>query len=173
MTQRVESKRLKDLIRLFGGMQKLQEQLRGLIAAKVDAMKRADITAVGEWCRQEQVLAKQLAEREVARRRIMDAMRKELGLPDKDARAVTVSQLASRMSESQRSILQDAADRLRKVALQVVQANRVAGIVSREILNHLKLVFASVKPKEGQPIGYSGDGAPVGSGKMQILETVA
>ncbi len=173
MTRRVESKRLKDLIKLFAGMQKLQEQLRGLIAAKVDAMKRADISAVGDWCRQEQVLAKQLAEREVARRRIMDAMRKELGLPDRDARAVTVSQLASRMSESQRSTLQDAADRLRKVALQVVQANRVVGIVSREILNHLKWVFASVKPKEDQPLGYSGDGAPMGSGKMQIFETVA
>ncbi len=173
MTRPVESKRLRDLIRLLGGLQKLHGQLRSLVEVKIDAMKRADIAAMGELSRQEQTLAERLATYEESRRRLMEAMGEELGLSSQAARAITVSQLASRLSQPQRSLLRDAAGKLREVASQVAQANRVAGVVSREILNHLKFVFASVRPKEGQPVGYCGDGAPVGSGKMQIFETVA
>lgn len=172
MGQSLQSKRLRNLIRLLGGLQELHEKLRSLVEAKMDAMKRADVAAMSEVARDEKATAKRLAECEVSRRRLMEAMGKELGLTPQQGQALTVSQLASRLSESDRSILHDAAEKLREVASRLAQVNRVVGVLSREILNHLKWVFASVKPAGQQPVGYSGTGALVGTDKRRIFETV-
>jgi len=143
-----------------------------LIQSKNDAMKRADIPAMRDLNDQEQTVVKQLQERDGFRRQLMDAIGEELGLPPRSARALSVSQLASRLPEPARTNLLDAAGKLRRAVSQVVQANCVAGAVSREILNHLKWVFASVRPAEEKPVGYSGQGVPVGPCDTRILETV-
>ena len=172
MTRAVEPKRLKDLIKLMGGLQRLQERLLTLIRSKIDAMKRADAPAMRDLNDQERTVAKQLHERDGLRRQLMDAMGEEMGMPSGTARALSVSQLAARLPEPGRTTLLDAAGSLRKVMSRVAQVNRIAGAVSREILNHLKWVFASVRPAEGRPVGYSGDGAVVGSSQSRIFETV-
>ncbi len=172
MTRGVVPKRLRDLVKLLGSLQRLQGQLLILIQSKIDAMKRADIPAMRDLNDQEQTVVKQLQERDGFRRQLMDAIGEELGLPPRSARALSVSQLASRLPEPARTNLLDAAGRLRGAVSQVAQANRVAGAVSREILNHLKWVFASVRPAEGKPVGYSGQGVPVGPCDTRILETV-
>lgn len=172
MTRGMVPKRLRDLVKLLGSLQRLQGQLLILIQSKIDAMKRADIPAMRDLNDQEQTVVKQLQERDGFRRQLMDAIGEELGLPSRSARALSVSQLASRLPEPARTNLLDAAGRLHRAVSQVAQTNRVAGAVSREILNHLKWVFASVRPAEEKPVGYSGQGVPVGPCDTRILETV-
>ncbi len=172
MGQSLQSKQMGNLIKLLGGLQELHEKLRSLVEAKIDAMKRADIAAMGDVTRREQAATKRLVECHASRRRLMEAVGRELGLAPRNAQAITVSQLASRLAEPESSILRDAAGKLGEVASRLAQANRVAGVLSREILNHLKWVFASVKPAGRQPVGYSGTGALVGNDKRRIFDTV-
>lgn len=172
MTKCAEPKRLKDLLKLLGGLQKLHEQLLELVQAKMDTMRRADISGMRELNERERTLAKRLQQREGLRCQLMDQIGNELGMPPRTARAIPLSQMASRIPEPGRERLLDAAQRLRQVVAQVARGNRVVGVISREILNHLRWVFASVTPKEEKPVGYSVDGLLVGSSKVRIFETV-
>ncbi|MGB2986517.1 MAG: flagellar protein FlgN [Phycisphaerae bacterium] len=172
MTKAIEPKRLQDLLRLFSSLRKLQEHLLALVQSKIDAMRRADIPAMRELDERERAIAKRLHQREGLRRQLMDAIGEEMGLPPQTARALTVSQLASRLPGPQRPGLLNAAEKLREAASKATQVNRVAGVISREILNHLKWVFASVKPADGEPVGYAGDGALVAPAETRIFETV-
>ena len=172
MRRHVEPKYLRDLLRLLDGLQRLHGQLLTLIRSKIDAMRRAEISAMRELSEQEQTLARRLEEREGLRRQLMDAIGEQLGLPPRAARALSVSQLASRLPEGQRADLLDTAGKLREAVAKVAQANRVAGAISREILTHLKWVFASVRPADVRPVGYSGDGEAVGTLDARIFETV-
>jgi hypothetical protein len=172
MTQTVEPRRLNDLVRLMGVLERLHEGLLTLVQAKIDAMKRADMPAMSALKDREQAVVRQLREREGLRRQLVDWMGEEMGLPSREARAWSVSQLAARLSEPGRTKLLDAAGGLRQVISRVAQANRIAGAVSREILNHLGWVFASVRPVEGRPVGYSGRGAVVAASQTRIFEIV-
>jgi hypothetical protein len=102
----------------------------------------------------------------------MDTIGKDMGLSASTARAMPVSQIASRVPKASRDRLLDVARGLRDVIAQVAQANRVAGAVSREILGHLTWVFSSVRPAGDKAVVYSGRGATVGSAETRIFETV-
>lgn len=167
-----EPKRLKDLIRLLGGLQRMHEQLLKLVRDKIDAMRRADIAALRTLSQQEQSLAGRLQAREGLRRQLMDTIGKDMGLSASTARAMPVSQIASRVPEASRDRLLDVARGLRDVIAQVAQANRVAGAISREILGHLTWVFSSVRPAGEKAVVYSGRGGTVGPAETRIFETV-
>ena len=172
MSRPSESKRGRDLLKLLESLQNLFEQLLGLVQSKFEAMRRADVPAMQALSERERELAAHLHEREGFRRQLVGAMSEELALPPETARALAVSQIASRVSKPQQKGLLDAAERLRLTVSKVTQANRVAGAVSREILNHLKWVFASVRPKDAEPAVYAGDGALVARANNRIFETV-
>jgi len=168
----MEPTRLKDLIRLFGVLKDLHGQLLVLIQLKMDAMRRADLAVVNELNQREQAMVRRLEEREGLRRPLMDSIGAELGLPSRAARELTVSQLAARLSEPARRSLVDAANELRAVVAQVARLNRVAGAFTRDVMNHLKWVFASVRPKEDGPSGYTGMGVAATAADLRIFEAV-
>ena len=172
MTKTIEAKRFRDFLRLLDALATMNEQLFTLVGSKIDAMKRADLHAMRECGEREREMVQRMQEREGLRRQLMDAIGEELGLSSRSARALSVSQLASRLTEPQRAALIDAADRVRKAVLKVTQVNRVAGVVSREILHHLKWIFASVRPRDEKPAGYAGDGVLVPNYGTPMFETV-
>ena len=172
MTKTIEANRLRDLLRLLDTLATMNAQLFTLIGSKIDAMKRADLHAMRECGERERDMVQQMQEREGLRRQLMDAIGEVLGLSSRSARALSVTQLASRLVDPQRAALTEAADRVRKAVFKVTQANRVAGVVSREILHHLKWIFASVRPRDEKPAGYAGDGVMVSNCGTPMFETV-
>lgn len=172
MTTLPEPKRLKDLIKLLHVLRGLQEELLTVVQGRIDAMKRADIAGLSTLGGRELAIVKRIQEREGLRRQLMDAIGDELGLPSGTARTMTISQLAARVSPDAHDALRKAADDLRDVAMRTAQSNRIAGVVAREILLHMKWVFAAVRPKDAPPVGYAGDGALVGRSDSRIFETV-
>ena len=163
---------IRELIKLLEMMRERYETLLRLTRAKTDAMERVDLAAMRELDGREERLVRQLQEREGFRRQLMDKIGSSLGLSSQAARALSVSQLADRFSEPFRSNLLKAATELRAVTTRSVQANRMMGVVSREIINHLGWVFASVRPAESRPAAYTGDGAPVRFSNTRIFEAV-
>lgn len=172
MSEATVPNRLADLLKFFNVLVGLHDELLALIRAKVDAMKRSDIQRMQALTEQEHSLAKRIHEREGYRRQLMDAIGEQLRLPPRAARALSVSQLAARMPEPQRSKLLEAANRLRAGVTRTAAANRVAGTIARQISSHLRWVFASVKPREDGSNGYSDDGEPVARMGTKILDAV-
>ena len=172
MVTAITNEHLRDLTRLLGHLRDLQDRLAGLVQAKVDAMKLADMAVMRELGAKEQAIVAEINEREGLRRRLMDVIGKELGMPEGAARVMTVSQLAARLPAAQATSLTTAAEALRGAVARLAQVNRVSGSATRLILNHLKWVFASVRPKDGKPVAYAGDGAPVGPLGAQLFEAV-
>lgn len=149
-----------------------QAQLLDCIESKLDAVRRADVPAMQDLYRKEATLVSQIRERDGFRRQLMDRIGCELGWPVGAGRALHISKLASRVTAAERAPLLDAARELRDAALAVQRANRVTGAVSRELLNHLRTVFASVVPKNDSPVGYTGDGAVVCQSDVRVFEAV-
>lgn len=172
MTTTTEPKRMKDVIKLLRVLHTLHTELLATVQGRIDAMKRADVRTLSELGERETAIVQRIEEREGLRRQLMDAVGEELGLPSMAARAMTVSQLAARLPVESRDALLQVGNDLRDVVTRTAQANRVAGAIAREVLNHMKWVFAAVRPKDANPAGYAGDGALVGRCDSRIFETV-
>lgn len=153
--------RVRDLVRLLDQMRSLYGQMFTLIDEKLVAMRRSDVAVMTHASTKERVLADRLGEREGLRKQLMDAVGEEIGLASKSGRRMTVSQLASRLADQEKTALLAAADRLRQEVAKVAQANRVAGVVAREVVSHLRWIFAAVRPCEEEPAGYSMSGVVV------------
>lgn len=172
MKTTVEVKQVADLIRLFGAMEKLQTKMLELVGEKIDAMKRADLAGLHRLREQERALVERIREREGLRCQLLDLIGRGLGLPAPAGRALSVSQLAERIPLSEKKNFMDAALRLRSVVFHLAHANRLAGVISREVLNHVRWVFASVRPAESPTSGYAVDGARKSEPDARILEAV-
>lgn len=165
-------KRLNDLIQLLEQTRDLYEQLLQTIQTKIDAMRHADLHEMREQTQQEHALAKRLHEREGLRCQIMELIGIELELSAPQARAMTMSDLSRVVSKSDAQRLMEISNALRDTVTRVAQANRIAGTTTREILNHLKWVMDSVKPRDDQPASYTGDGTLVPSQGTKLFEAV-
>ena len=166
------TKRLNDLIRLLEQTRDIYEQLLQTIQTKIDAMRHADLNEMREQTLQEHALAKLLHEREGLRCQIMELIGIELHMSASQARAMTMSDLSKSVSKSDAKRLMEISGTLRDTVTRVAQANRVAGTTTREILNHLKWVMDSVKPKDDQPINYTDDGTIAPSHDTKLFEVV-
>ena len=163
---------MNDLIRLLEQTRDIYEQLLQTIHTKIDAMRHADMNEMREQTLQEHALAKLLHEREGLRCQIMELIGIELQMSASQSRAMTMSDLSKAVSKSDAKRLMEISDTLRDTVTRVAQANRVAGTTTREILNHLKWVMDSVKPKDDKPISYTGDGTIAQSHDMKLFEVV-
>ena len=165
-------RRIEDLIKLLNRLSTLHEDLLGTIRRKIDAMKRADIDDMRAFGEKEQSIVVKISEREGLRRQLMDLIARDLKLPARSARAVSLKQLIARIPTRCQSTLSEAGDRLRRCMTRVAAANRVAGEIARQIVTHLKWVFGSVRPDEGEPVGYSRTGMSVSNTETLLLDAM-
>ena len=172
MKETIKPTLLRDLLSLLGDIETLHGELLGSINGKVEAMRKNDHAVMRELGKREHSLVATIHEREGLRRQLMDVIGKEAGWPARTARGLSTSQLASRLSEPQRSQLIDAGNRLRQVVSRVARTNRVAGQIAGRILNHLQWVFASVKPRGENPVGYTGSGGLMDTSTTLVFDTV-
>lgn len=167
-----ERSRLADLFRLMDALASLHAELERAIVAKIEAMRRADVVCLQYAAKREQAVVERVREREGLRKQLMDAVGVELGLPAGQGRKLTISKLASKLTESSRVALWRHADTLRRSVASAAQANRVAAVATRDLLHHLQWVFAAIRPAGAPPMTYSRRGTMVPSGGTMLLETV-
>jgi len=157
---------------LLDSIRSLHESLEGVIRLKLEAMRRADLPAMQTAMDREQTLTARLRERDGLRRQLMDAMAKEMGLTVEPGRVLTVSRLAQGIKASSRKTLWACANALSAALARTAQANRVAAVTTRALINHMQWVFASVRPAGGSSGVYSDRGTEVPKGGTLLLETV-
>ena len=172
MAKALQPQRTKDLVRWLHHVQRLHQQLLSVVRAKIDAMRRADLPALRDLGERERVVVQRLHKRQALRPQLMDEIGEEMGLSQRTTHALSMSQLASRLSAAHGARVLAAAEGARRAMTQVAQANRVAGAVSRELINHLRWIFAAVKPKDAEPAGYRGDGGACPPADLRIFEAI-
>jgi len=168
----VDLRRLRDLVRLFDGLRMLHDELFHVLESKIDAMRRADVTGIQSAGEREQVIVLRMQEREGFRRQLMEAIGGDLGLSAKAARSLTVSQLAARLPDPERNLVVNAGSRLQTVMAKSAQANRLAATIARDVVQHMKWVFAAVRPADAVPVGYTGRGRTVVIDDASLFEAV-
>ncbi|MBI1827729.1 MAG: flagellar export chaperone FlgN [Planctomycetes bacterium] len=171
MTATIETKRISDLCRLFEQLRALYEELGGILQSRLAAMRRADVPAMEDCACQEQIVVRQLQERLGLRSQLMEAVGATIGLPKPAAKQLSMTQLFAYLNESQKSALRTVADALRSAMLAVSNLNRVAAAATREVLNHLRFVFAAVRPVGDGPC-YSFAGGRMAVGGAIAFETI-
>lgn len=161
----VEPQRVAKLLDVLRAHEALHRDLLAVVQSKIDAMRNSQIEEMQRLGLREQTLVALIQQREAQRRSLLDEIGKDLGYTSNRIQSLSMSQLAPRLDQSSqpdeghRAALSDATERLRSVMSQLARANRIAGAVSRGILNHLKWVFASVKLSREEANGYCGNGA--------------
>lgn len=164
--------RLRDLVRLLDDLERMTGELHDRVQAKVDACRSGDTAAIAALVECEQALIHRLRERDGLRRQLMEQIAAEWNMPPRAARMLSLAALAARVSEPVRAQLEGAAGRMRASAMKLVRANRVAGIITREVLAHLNLVFEQVASSVRQPVGYAANGAVVSGVRDKLIDAV-
>lgn len=164
--------RVTDLIILLDKMCGLHVELLEAVQDKTDAMKRADIHAVREACDKERALVQRIHEREGLRRQLVDVIAPRLGIAEATVRTMSVSQLATHVLSPDSDKLNKTAIKLREVMERLARANNTAGVIARNLVGHLRWVFASVRPSDETPVCYLVDGAVVSRSDTKIFEAV-
>jgi len=102
----------------------------------------------------------------------MTMIDKDTGVPASGSTSLTVSELIARIDRTWGMRIQVKARSLREVMMQLIQANRVAAIITREILAHLQHVFGSIGSSMCQPVGYGASGSMVTDVEHAIFDAV-
>jgi len=164
--------RLRDLVKLLGDLHGLHQELLQAVRGKTDAMRRGEIVRIQQCADIERSLVVRIQEREGLRSQLMELIGNDLGLSARSARVISASQLAKRVDEPYRERITEAAGDLKSTMAQLARENRVAGLIARDVLGHLRGIFESIGASVRRPVGYGADGALVAGADRQIIEAV-
>lgn len=164
-------KGLPELVRLLDELSELHERLEVTIHEKLAAMRKADLHVMRDASGRQKAIMDRIGERVGLRRQLMDMIGAQIGLPKNTARVMTMSQLAARVGAAEGQRLKAAARRLADAMAPVAKANRSAGAMTARVIEHLDLVFASIRGDD-EPAGYNRRGGARGARDAMLFEAV-
>lgn len=163
---------LTGLLTLLDRLERMHRDLLEVIREKIEKMRSSNLDGMRDCITREAALVQEVAEQEGLRRQLMVSLGQEMGIAPYQARTMNVRELARRVEASRREPLLAAAERLRGTAAQVAEANRVAGLIAREILRHFRHVFAAMTCLENAPGGYTPRGQRQAGAGQKLLDAV-
>lgn len=172
MKTRSANERLTGLLTLLDRLERMHRDLLEVIRDKIEKMLSSNLDGMRDCIAREAALVQEVAEQEGLRRQLMVSLGQEMGIAPGQARVMNVRELAGRVDASRREPLLRAADRLRHTVAQVAEANRVAGLIAREILRHFRHVFAAMTCLENGPGGYTPRGQRQATAGQKLLDAV-
>ncbi len=167
-----QTRRIKDLVVLLNDLEQLYKRLLMQIERKLYALRHAKLEDIPELGREEQALVARIDERDGLRVQLIKAIAVDYGWQDRMANSLTISQIAQPLEDDGRRQLFEASTRLRKALFEVAQANRIAGAVAREMSHHMKWVFDSVRPLEGEFSGYCNRGQKLPQRETRLVDAM-
>ncbi|MBN1341935.1 MAG: flagellar protein FlgN [Phycisphaerae bacterium] len=171
-TNRALESRSGELVTLMGDLKKLHEELLAVVQQKLAAMKRADTEALNSCLAREQFLADRIRQREGLRQQLVQIIARELGLDAERVRELSLKDLAGHFNEPRRGQLLALAASVRGVLEAIDSANRVAALVTGEMLKHFRQVYSAMAQAGGSSGRYSAGGQLMTDRPMQVFEAV-
>lgn len=158
------------LARLLDQLIARHEALHTVIADKLEAMRRSDVPAMLEASAREAAVADEILKLDQQRAAVATDLAARMQWPA--SVTVRIRALAARLEPAAAKRLIDRADVLREKMLSVARANRVVELVCKQMLRHMKAVFADlVQPDEANKT-YSAGGAVDRPAGPQVFNTV-
>lgn len=146
------------------------EALHTVIADKLEAMRRSNVSAMLEASAREATVADEILKLDQQRAAVATDLATRMQWPANVT--VRIRALAARLEPAMAKKLIDRADVLREKMLAVARANRVVELVCKQMLQHMKAVFADlVQPDESNKTYSAGGGVERPAGP-QVFNTV-
>jgi len=164
--------RIGDLVHLLVQMRDLYGDMQEILEAKLEAMKRADSDRLNDLAARERRLVERIRERDGLRRQLVALVCQEVGIGAGSERAVTLTELASRIQEPRRGHLLSLSQSLRDVVMKVGETNRIIGTVSDVMLKHFGKVYEAMTSCPEDPGVYSAKGVSSRNGGRILFSTV-
>ena len=172
MTTNAPGKVAHELIALLGELTSLQGSLHGVIAVKLQAMRRADVEGMIAAAHRESELTTRFAALDASRRDIVQRLCDAVGAPAiEGGRPVRLSTLCKKLGGPAADSISRLAATLKDRMLKVADSNRVVELASRELLAHFKCLFEAMVQDESQPTYSSGGGVSRAKGP-RVLDAV-
>lgn len=153
-------------------MQCLYISLKDCLADKLVSLRRADLQRVEMLSARERSLAAQVIEQESARRRIMEHITRPYGISTEQSRTMRVRDLTERLGHIKHGRLCAAAQCLKSAIVDAQAAAALLERVSRDVLGHVREVFAALGGLGADGGGYGPRGATRAVRSRELFEAV-
>ena len=164
-------KRLKELTVLLAEMKRLHEGLLSAARRKSEAMRRADTQAMEQAGREERALADRIKDQEGLRKVLMERIGERMGFSAPQARKMSISELARSVAEPIRTQLTVLGAELRKLASEIARLNRIAALVSQEMVRHFRAVYEAMTQQSQTGEFYGRTGRPQSGVSAAVIDT--
>lgn len=165
-------RRVEQVIAMLGEMKALHDELCMVVKRKLDALRRADVDAIQSATAREDFLARRIHECDGMRKQVMELIATSMGVARSHAREMTVSELADRVGEPASSRLVVLAAALRDRIRETAEANRVAALITQEMLKHFRHVYDVMATANQQPGVYTRSGSAAPRRAVSVFEAV-
>ena len=165
-------KRIKELTFLLTEMKGLHEGLREAIQRKLGAMRSADTDQIHATAARERELADRIRKEEGLRRVLMERIGQALGIGAVECRKMTVGSLAERVDEPAKTRLLVLGNELREVASEVARLNRIAALVSSEMVRHFRNIYSTFNRGGVDRAVYGNTGRPKEPTTPAMIDTL-
>lgn len=172
MAGAVNEQRVGQVVAVLAELRRLHDDLGVVVQRKLQAMRTADTDGLRSAVAREEFLTQKIREQDGLRKQILQLIGEQIGMPAAKARAMTVRELAGRVSEPARSRLLALGAALRETVQETAESNRVAAIVSQEMLKHFRRVFQMMAEANRTPGAYSRTGRAESKNGMSVFEAV-
>lgn len=163
--------RLRELTLLLAEMKSLHENLLSVSRRKLEAMRQADAQSLDRASRDERTLADRIRDREGLRVALMTRVGEQMGVEEKQARKMSLGELARRVAEPVRTQLTILGNELRKIAADVARINRICALVSQEMLRHFRNVYEAMTQHGETRDLYGKTGRPQYGAPAALIDT--
>lgn len=164
--------RLEQLVKVLSDLRHLYEELSLVVKKKLAAMREADIDGIRSACAREEFLVQRIGERDGLRRQICDLVGQELTLGDRQGRSLTLREMSSLVAEPWRSRLLGLAGALRARLEETAETNRVAAMVSHEMVKHFRHLYEVMAQANQTVLFYSRTGQAESKGSRPVFDAV-
>lgn len=158
------------LMRLLDLLIVRHEALHTVIADKLEAMRRSNVPAMLEASAREAAVADEILKLDQQRAAVATDLARRMQWPANVT--VRIRALAARLEPAAAKKLIDRADVLREKMLSVARANRVVELVCKQMLQHMKAVFADLVQPDDSNKTYSAGGGVERPAGPQVFNTV-
>jgi len=151
-------RRVEQLETVLGELRRLHDELSLVVRNKLESIRKADTDAIRSATTREEFLIGRIREQDGMRKQLLELIGKALDVPAPRARVMTIREVAAHVTEPARSRLLALAAALRERVRETAEGNRVAAVVSHEMLRHFRQVYEVMARVDDSPAVYSRTG---------------
>lgn len=167
-----DNARLATLVKLLDELCEAHAALVRAVDERIAALRRADFVSLRLALESEQRLLDRIRERDGLRRQLTENIARGYGIAPAAAARLSARQLAGRIGGAKAAALIGAAERLKAILTDLAKRNRLAQLITSNVLRHVEHLFAALTLGPHALRDYSRGGSVAYAPGQIIFDTV-